>query len=82
MTRLGILPRDHFGINKLKESNESDIFSIIYNSYSSRLLEKIATCIFFDDPCLLIGDTGCGKTTLTQHFAKLFNKKLHVYNMN
>ena len=31
---------------------------------------------------LLVGDTGCGKTTLAQHCAAIFNKNLFVYNMN
>lgn len=46
--------------------------NVVYNSYSSRLLDKIISCLYFDEPCLLVGDTGCGKTTLTQHCADLF----------
>jgi len=55
---------------------------VIYNGYSSRILEKICACVLFDEPCLLVGDTGCGKTTLVQHCAQLFSKPLFVYNMN
>ncbi|EGR30434.1 type a von willebrand factor domain protein [Ichthyophthirius multifiliis] len=55
---------------------------IIYNAYSSRLIEKIASCLYFDEPCLLVGDTGCGKTTMAQHVAEQFQKKLFIYNMN
>jgi midasin (ATPase involved in ribosome maturation) len=32
-------------------------------------MEQIMTCIINDEACLLVGDTGCGKTTLTQHCA-------------
>ncbi len=30
----------------------------------------------------MVGDTGCGKTTLVQHCAKMLKKTLFVYNMN
>lgn len=40
------------------------------------------TCILNDEACLLVGDTGCGKTTLTQHCAQLLGKKLHIYNLS
>ncbi|CAD8092675.1 unnamed protein product [Paramecium sonneborni] len=55
---------------------------IVYNQYSSRILEQIMTCILNDEACLLVGDTGCGKTTLTQHCAQLLGKKLHIYNLS
>ena len=55
---------------------------IVYNRYSSLILEKLITCIVHDEPCLLVGDTGCGKTTLTQHCAELFAKKLHIFNLS
>ncbi|KAM3143024.1 hypothetical protein pb186bvf_004842 [Paramecium bursaria] len=64
---------------KIKQSGGQNI---IYNNYSSKILEKIMTCVVNDEPCLLIGDTGCGKTTLTQHCADLFGKKLHVFNLS
>ncbi|CAD8184490.1 unnamed protein product [Paramecium pentaurelia] len=55
---------------------------IVYNQYSSRIMEQIMTCILNDEACLLVGDTGCGKTTLTQHCAQLLGKKLHIYNLS
>ena len=46
-------------------------------------MEKITSCLLFDEPCLLVGDTGSGKTTMSQHITQdIFNKKLHIYNMN
>ena len=86
--RLGIISRDLFknpqtsmNLTK-KEIIVGSQHKIIYNSYSSRLLERIAQCAISNEPCLLIGDTGCGKTTMTQHCAEIFRKKLWVYNMN
>lgn len=95
--RLGLIPRDFFNQNSqsnnlnegsssftvdFSNSNRNNIKKIVYNSYSSRLLEKIAICVVLDEPCLLVGDTGCGKTTMVQHCAEIFRKKLWVYNMN
>ena len=72
-----------FSSNSAQNSrNSSNSVNIVYNSYSSRLLEKIAVCVFLAEPCLLVGDTGCGKTTMVQHCAEIFQKKLWVYNMN
>ena len=55
---------------------------LIYNAYTKRIIEKIAGCLIHGESCLLVGDTGCGKTTIAQHVAELFGKKLHVYNLS
>lgn len=34
------------------------------------------------EPVLLVGETGTGKTTCVQELAKLGGKQLHVFNMN
>ena len=56
--------------------------SIVYNSYSNKIIERVTSCLLFNESCLLVGDTGCGKTTVSQHIAELFGKKLYVYNLN
>lgn len=38
--------------------------------------------IAMNESILLVSETGCGKTTLIQHLAKLRGKKLYVINMN
>ena len=38
--------------------------------------------ISVDEPLLLVGETGTGKTTVVQEVAKTLGKKLHVFNMN
>jgi midasin len=35
-----------------------------------------------DEPVLLVGETGTGKTTAVQQLANMVGKKLHVLNMN
>ena len=39
-------------------------------------------CLYHNEPCLIIGKAGCGKTSYAQHLSSLFGKKLHVYNMH
>ena len=34
------------------------------------------------ETCLLVGETGTGKTTAVQEIASLLNKPLHIFNMN
>ncbi|VDP06207.1 unnamed protein product [Soboliphyme baturini] len=46
------------------------------------LLEQIALCTELDEPVLLVGDTGCGKTTTVQFLAEYVGRKLSVINMN
>lgn len=79
MGRLGTISRDLFG----KRPEVPHIpHAVVHNNYAKRYLEKIAENLYFAEPCLLVGDTGCGKTTLVQHIADIFYKKLYVYNMN
>ena len=47
-----------------------------------RLLEQISASIKFNEPTLLVGETGTGKTTAVQELSKVLGKKLHVFNMN
>jgi midasin len=35
-----------------------------------------------NEPMLLVGETGTGKTTIVQELAKTVGKRLHVLNMN
>lgn len=83
--RLGLLPLDIF----LEKSSSQPVVeppkpntSLIYNAYTKRIIERISGCLIQDESCLLIGDTGCGKTTIAQHVAEIFGKKLHVYNLS
>ncbi|XP_077408316.1 midasin isoform X2 [Vanacampus margaritifer] len=46
------------------------------------LLERLAVCIAKQEPVLLVGETGTGKTTTVQHLARITGHKLMVVNMN
>jgi midasin len=54
----------------------------VYTKQSLRLLEQIARCIECNEPVLLCGETGVGKTSSLQHLAKVLGKKIHVINLS
>ncbi|ETN39269.1 uncharacterized protein HMPREF1541_05492 [Cyphellophora europaea CBS 101466] len=47
-----------------------------------RGLENVAAGISFSEACLLVGETGVGKTSLVQHIASLVGQTLHVVNLS
>ena len=51
-------------------------------SHVLRLLESIAATVKQAEPCLLIGETGTGKTRIVQHLANALNRKLTVVNLS
>ncbi|XP_072178223.1 midasin-like [Diadema setosum] len=46
------------------------------------LVERIACCISHNEPVLLVGETGTGKTSTVQYLADLLGQRLRVINMN
>src|SRR5690606_28699009 len=53
-----------------------------HTKQSLKLMEKIATCVRMNEPVLLTGETGTGKTTIVQYLATLLGTKLIVHNLN
>ena len=47
-----------------------------------RALDRIAASIECSEPCLLVGETGVGKTTMVQHVANLVGQVLTVINLS
>ena len=47
-----------------------------------RIMESVCVAIKQAEPCLLVGETGTGKTTLIQQLARTFGYKLHVINLS
>lgn len=45
---------------------------------SLHILERIACCVKYNEPILLVGETGTGKTTLVQNLATRLGKTLTV----
>jgi midasin len=52
------------------------------NDYSLRLLEKIAVAVDCQEPLLLVGETGTGKTTCIQYLAEQLGRKLVAFNLS
>ena len=47
-----------------------------------RLLESVAVAVKQAEPCLLVGETGTGKTTIVQRLADSLQQKLTVVNLS
>ncbi|KAH8071992.1 AAA-family ATPase [Aureococcus anophagefferens] len=48
----------------------------------ARLIERVAACAASREPCLLLGEPGCVRTTLVQRLAALEGKDLRVLNLS
>ncbi|KAJ6665782.1 hypothetical protein lerEdw1_001254 [Lerista edwardsae] len=53
---------------------------IVWTQGMRRLAVLVGRALEFGEPILLVGDTGCGKTTICQIFAALANQKLYSVN--
>lgn len=53
-----------------------------FTNHSLRLLEQLIVSVNLREPVLLVGETGTGKTTITQQLADLVGQKLIVINMS
>ncbi|KAJ2828371.1 AAA ATPase midasin, partial [Coemansia sp. 'formosensis'] len=54
--------------------------SIAWTKAMRRLFILTALCLRFHEPVLLVGETGCGKTTVCQMLAHAMGRQLHVIN--
>ncbi|KAF9637501.1 von Willebrand factor type A [Lasiodiplodia theobromae] len=52
------------------------------NDHTCRLLERIAVAVDHQEPLLLVGETGTGKTTAIQHLATELGRKMEVFNLS
>jgi len=53
---------------------------LVHTKSAKRLLRLVARCMRFQEPVLLVGETGTGKTTVCQAFATALGNKLHIVN--
>jgi midasin len=54
--------------------------SLVWTSAMRRLYILLARALRFNEPVLLVGETGCGKTSVCQVFAEGQNRTLHTIN--
>ncbi|XP_069866566.1 midasin isoform X1 [Dipodomys merriami] len=70
-----------FGKSSIKISTFDSMFGhIVWTEALRRLAVLVGRALEFGEPVLLVGDTGCGKTTICQVFAALANQKLYSVN--
>ena len=53
-----------------------------WTGHASRLIERLSAGVAVNEPILLVGETGCGKTTVIQQLAKALGQELRVQNLN
>ncbi|KAI0081619.1 midasin [Panus rudis PR-1116 ss-1] len=53
---------------------------IVWTSAMQRLFVLVARALRFNEPVLLVGETGCGKTTVCQLYAEVVSKHLYAVN--
>uniref|UniRef100_A0A8C0HJP3 Midasin n=1 Tax=Chelonoidis abingdonii TaxID=106734 RepID=A0A8C0HJP3_CHEAB len=59
---------------------DGEFSHVVWTQGMRRLAVLVGRALEFGEPVLLVGDTGCGKTTICQIFAALANQKLHSVN--
>ncbi|XP_050684574.1 midasin isoform X2 [Leptidea sinapis] len=74
------IPRLEKSLESIDFENKEVVFS--FTRQSACLLERIACCVVSNEPVLLVGETGTGKTSSVQYLAKQTGHKLIVINMN
>ncbi|CAG8469891.1 6305_t:CDS:10 [Ambispora leptoticha] len=64
-------------LNSIRQLGKNDI---VWTKSMKRLFTLVSHCLRFNEPVLLIGETGCGKTTVCQMIAQAKNKAIHIVN--
>ncbi|XP_035880357.1 midasin isoform X5 [Phyllostomus discolor] len=67
-------------LSTLMSTLESKFSHIVWTENMRRQAMLVGRALEFSEPVLLVGDTGCGKTTICQVFAALANQKLYSVN--
>jgi midasin len=71
----GILPR-----NLLSQAHEISNLEIFPNRLP--IVESLLLCVRYNWPCILVGQAGCGKSTVLNHLAAISGSKLVEVAMN
>ena len=69
-------PEYQYYIGKLSRTNSG----VVWTKAMRRLYALVANALRNNEPVLLVGETGCGKTTVCQMLADAFGKSLFVVN--
>lgn len=63
-------------------TSDRSLTSFANTNHSLRFIERLAAAVASNEPVLLVGETGGGKTTVIQILAKLCSQKLMVQNLS
>lgn len=76
-------------IDKMYDCEESEEFKsiqmnsdakIVWTKTMRRLFTLVGKCLKYKEPVLLVGETGCGKTTICQIYSEILKNHLHILN--
>ncbi|KUI59330.1 Midasin [Cytospora mali] len=59
---------------------QSNNQGVVWTNAMRRLYVLVSRALRNNEPVLLVGETGCGKTTICQLLAEAFSKELHIVN--
>ncbi|EPX73650.1 midasin [Schizosaccharomyces octosporus yFS286] len=62
------------------DANVGPLDNVVWTAPMIRLFSLVWHCLQAKEPVLLVGDTGCGKTTVCQVLAECLSKQLHIVN--
>ncbi|KAJ3057055.1 AAA ATPase midasin [Rhizophlyctis rosea] len=64
-----------------QDGNSADLMKeVVWTKSMRRLFVLVFKCVEYREPVLLVGDTGCGKTTVCQLLAALIGIELRIVN--
>ncbi|KAF2001573.1 midasin [Amniculicola lignicola CBS 123094] len=64
----------------LYDERTKSVNGVVWTRAMRRLFVLVAHAIRNNEPVLLVGETGCGKTTVCQMLAEAFQQELHIVN--
>jgi len=76
------LPRQKLNQDIRSPSHLTGTTPFALNDHALRFLESAGAAVNMAEPCLLVGETGTGKTAIIQHLAELVGTKLTVVNLS
>lgn len=65
---------------KLEDPNLQQLQSVVWTKALRRLAVLVTSCLKNNEPVLLVGETGCGKTTICQLLSEFTGKELITLN--
>lgn len=85
--KVSIFPSEMYNLmwssisDKLRVKLYDHLFNeIVWTQAMKKLFVLSYNCLQYSEPILLVGETGCGKTTICQLLASLAERKLHIVN--